>query len=128
MPVNNDGEKYLQVFLEEMKDKGNLSGILYAYRDGNLIIDSLNEKLDAKNFAAMCASVLASAETLKTMIRNQEFIKITAELKNINILLMGCDDKTYIALLFDNEANIDPLLNNIDYYLKKINELYRIGK
>ncbi|MFX0010224.1 MAG: hypothetical protein ACFE9R_07915, partial [Candidatus Hermodarchaeota archaeon] len=53
--------KKLNQVLTQIKENGNLLGVLYAYRDGGLIAENFNEKIDFENFTSMCASVLESA-------------------------------------------------------------------
>ncbi len=63
LPKSQKIEKLNQI-LHDLKNKGKLLGILFAYRNGGLIAKDFKEDIDYNNFTSMCASVLESATGL----------------------------------------------------------------
>ena len=92
--MNNNKNQDLKNFeelnkiLDELKEKGNLSGILLSYRDGELISARFDEDIDVKTFSAMSASVIGSAEGLGTTVGERKIGKIITELEEQTIILV----------------------------------------
>ena len=120
----SNSNEIIQV-LNEMKTRGNLKGVLFANRNGDLIAENIENNLDRNIFAAMCASVLESAEDLRKNLSSKKLNKIIAELENSQtILMITCGDRTFLSFVLEKESNIDQVLKNIDIYCKKILENY----
>ena len=73
--------KKLAHILDQIKENGNLLGVLYAYRDGGLIAENFRDKINFDNFTSMCASVLESAVGLSRTMGDAKTGKIIAELE-----------------------------------------------
>jgi predicted regulator of Ras-like GTPase activity (Roadblock/LC7/MglB family) len=110
----------LTQILNELKKVANLSGVLLSDREGNLIVENVGVKFDQAIFSSMCASVLESALGLGRTSGDQKLAKIIAELGNQSIIIMECDDKTFLALFINYKSNMKILLNKINKYINKI--------
>ncbi|MEJ2250410.1 MAG: roadblock/LC7 domain-containing protein [Candidatus Lokiarchaeota archaeon] len=109
----------LKKILTEIKNKGNLVGIILSTKDGRLIVKSLSEK-DMSEFIAMHASVLKSAENLGSSMDNRNISNIITELESKTILTKNCTPNTFLILIFDKKSKVDTLLKNLDKYIKQI--------
>ena len=110
----------LTQILDEIKEIGSLSGVVFSDREGNLIVENVDVEFEHSIFTSMCASVLESALRLGRTSGEQKLIKIIAELEHRSIMIMECDDKTFLAFFISNESNINTLLKEIDRYINKI--------
>ena len=119
-----DSERIKQV-LNEMKTIGKLRGILFANRNGDLIAENIKNDFDGNIFAAMCASVLESAEDLRKNLSSKKLKKIIVELESGQIIIMiECNSTTFLSLILAKESNIDPILNKIEEYCMNILKTY----
>jgi len=119
LPKTEKVKKLTQI-IDLIKDKGNLLGVLFAYRDGGLVAENFNEKIDFNNFTSMCASVLESAINLGRTMGDRKTVKIIAELGTQTIVITECDEKTFLVFDLDNESNFNVILEKLSYYIRKI--------
>ena len=123
LPKTEKVKKLTQI-LDLIKDNGNLLGILFAYRDGGLIAENFKEKTDFDNFTSMCASVLESAISLGRTMGDRKAAKIIAELGNQTIVIIECDEKTFLVFDLNYESNFNMILEKMEDYIRKIIFLY----
>ncbi|MFX1377607.1 MAG: hypothetical protein ACFFA4_00805 [Promethearchaeota archaeon] len=114
----------LSQIISELRNKGNLEGVIFAYRDGNHIIDNLANDLDTTNFVSMCASVLESAVGIGEAIGNQEINKIIGELEEKTIIIFECDKNTFLTLIINRDSDISYILSKLDGVIQKIIKMY----
>jgi len=110
--------------LEELNQKADLDGIIFAYRDGGAIIEIIGDEFDSENFTSMCASVLESAVGIGETMGNRKINKIITELAEKTIFIFECDIKTFLILILKNESNIDLILSKLHEYIKSLVKLY----
>ncbi|MFX1316933.1 MAG: roadblock/LC7 domain-containing protein, partial [Promethearchaeota archaeon] len=97
--------------LNEMKTLGKLEGLIFANRDGGLITENINKNVDLQEFSSMCASVLESAENIGQTIRSEKLGKIITELDDKTILIINCDENTFLTLIISEESKIGLILD-----------------
>ncbi len=110
----------LNLILDEIRQIGKLEGILLTYRDGGLIVENISKDIDRKKFASMCASVLESAEELGRTIDDRNIKKIVTEIDKKSILIIKCDDKTFLTLIINDESKIGLILDQLETYIQRI--------
>ena len=116
--------KLLTQLMDAIKETGNLLGVLFAYRDGGLIVENFNERINFNNFTSMCASVLESAIGLSHTMGDRKATKIIAEFRERTIVLMECDEKTFLVFNLNYESKFDMILENLEGYIRKLIFLY----
>jgi predicted regulator of Ras-like GTPase activity (Roadblock/LC7/MglB family) len=114
----------LFLILKELKNKGKLDGIIFAFRDGGLIKQNLEDQFDTQKFVSMSASVLESAVGIGDTIGNLEVKRIIAELVEKTMLIFECDNKTFLILIINRKSDISYIFNNLEVTIKKIIRLY----
>ena len=114
----------VRLILDELKENGNLIGVLLSFRDGEMILDNFQEDIDIKTFAAMSASVIGSAEGLGKTVGDRTIKKIITELEERTIIVVGCGERIVVTLVVKDESKVDPILSEIDNYLEKIIKIY----
>ena len=116
--------KKLNQVMDRIKDDGNLLGVLFAYRDGGLITENFKEEIDFDNFTSMCASVLESAISLGRTMGDRKAKKIIAELVNQTIVIIECDEKTFLVFDLNYQSDFSVILEKMEDYVRKIIFLY----
>ncbi|MFX0141349.1 MAG: roadblock/LC7 domain-containing protein [Candidatus Hodarchaeota archaeon] len=119
-------EKLNQI-LNKLKQKGILKGVIFSYREGGIIAENFSEEYPEFNrdvYSSMCASVLESALGLGKTIGGKRFNKIIAELDKDTIILIECDKKTFLSFILNDNSKINPILDEIEKYIRKIIFLY----
>lgn len=124
-PFDAQRLKSLNSILDEYKTKGKLTGILFAFYDGELIAENVNKTYDAPQFAAMCASVLGAAFGLGQTMSDRKGNKIIAEVGDHTIIIVKCDDRSFLAFLINKESKTDLILNDLKELIAKISDAYK---
>jgi len=130
MIMSKDTSSYSQKFeainliLDEMKEIGKFKGILFSKRNGVLITENIGKGVDYDEFAAMCASVLESAEGLGKTFGVKKIGKIIAELGEQTLIIVECGNKTLLTFIIEKESKIDLVFENLDKYNRKIINAY----
>ncbi|MFW9972701.1 MAG: roadblock/LC7 domain-containing protein [Candidatus Odinarchaeota archaeon] len=114
----------LPLILDELKNNGKLDGVIFAFRNGNLIRESLKNELKNKEFVSMCASVLESAVGIGEAIGNQGINKIIVELEEKIVLIFECDNNTFLIIIINKDSKISYILSNLDEIIQKIIKMY----
>ncbi len=116
--------KDFKSIIDEIKEKGNLNGVLFAYKEGSLITDNLNAPLDKSVFSSMCASVLESASSLGKSSGDLVLKKIITELKSHVIIIIEVNDETFLVLFVNKNSRTEIISDKINDYIRKIILLY----
>lgn len=114
--------KKLELLLEEIKNIGKLKGLILADRDGGLITENVGEDKDFNEFSAMCASVLEGAEGLGRLIGDR-VSKIITDINEQTIVIIECENNTYISFLIEKDSNFGLVLDRITDFKRKIENL-----
>jgi len=114
--------KKLELILEEIKNVGKLKGVILSDRDGGLITENVGEDKDYNEFSAMCASVLESAEGLGQNIGGK-VSKIITELDKLTIVIIKCENKTFLSILIEKNSQFGLVLQKISDFTQKIENL-----
>jgi len=122
---DSHSNKYSEVsqLVNEIKNNENLDGIIFAYRDGELISENIGDELNCRNFASMCATVLESAIGIGEIIGNQKFKKVIAELEDKTLLIFECDNNTFFILIINRESNISYIINKLENIIQKVTKM-----
>ena len=126
-PTKEQKLEMLNQILNKLKQKGKLQGVIFSYREGGIIAENLSEKYSEFNsdeYSSMCASVLESALGVGKTIGGKKFNKIIAELDNDTMILIECDEKTFLSFILNDNSKINPILDEIEKYIQKIIFLY----
>ena len=110
----------LKIILDEMRNIGNLEGIFLAYRDGGLITENMNKKIDGNKFSSMCASVLESAEELGKTIEDKKINKIITEIEKKSILIFKCDENLFLTIIINEESKIGLIFDQLENCIRQI--------
>jgi len=110
--------------LHEFNQKANLDGIIFAYRDGGIIIEIIGDEFNSKNFTSMCASVLESAIGIGETMGNRKINKIITELAEKTIFIFECDIKTFLIMIVKEESNINLIFSKLQEYIQSLVKFY----
>jgi len=112
----------INLILDEMKEMGHFKGIMLSYRNGRLIAQNIGNNTDFNEFAAMCASVLESAEGLGKSFGATKTGKIIAELGNYTIIIIECNYDIFLTFILNNDSQIELVFKNLNDFSQKIIE------
>ncbi|MFX0083334.1 MAG: roadblock/LC7 domain-containing protein [Candidatus Hodarchaeota archaeon] len=106
--------------LNEIKNKGNFTGIFFAKRNGELINENSEKSINSKEFVSMCASVLEGATGLSKTMGSQKINKIIAELKGETIIIVEIDKNSFLTCILNTQSNSSIILDDLEKYIHKI--------
>jgi predicted regulator of Ras-like GTPase activity (Roadblock/LC7/MglB family) len=106
--------------LDEIKNKGNFTGIFFAKRNGELINENSEKSFNSKEFVSMCASVLEGATGLSKTMHSQKVNKIIAELNDETILIVEINKNSFLICILNAQSNISIILDDLEKYIQKI--------
>ena len=112
----------ISLILDEMRELGKFRGIMLSYRNGGLIAQNIGNNTDFNEFAAMCASVLESAEGLGKSFGAMKLGKIIAELGNYTIIIIECNNDIFLTFILNNDSQIELVFKNLAEFSQKIIE------
>jgi len=106
--------------LDEIKNKGNFSGIFFVKRNGEIINENSEKTINSKEFVSMCASVLEGATGLSKAIGNQKVNKIIAELNEETIIIIEIDKNSFLICILNKKSNTNIIVDKLEKYIQKI--------
>jgi predicted regulator of Ras-like GTPase activity (Roadblock/LC7/MglB family) len=117
-----------KALLIEIKNLGNFDGVLVSFRNGGIIAEDINLKtsenqFDKDEFAAMCASVLESAELISKTVGVSKIGNIIAELNDKIIVIIKGNNKIFFSFVVKNESNIEIILEKMDEIIRKLTKI-----
>jgi len=128
MSSEQQKDRDIKQIIDEIKKHGNLSGVLFSYKEGSLITDNLHIPLDKSVFSSMCASVLESASSLGKSSGGLKLKKIITELESQIVIILECSDETFIVLFVNENSETKKILDDMDSYIRKIILLLELRK
>ncbi len=93
-------------FIETIKAVDGIKFCALVSRDGIMLGKYAEGDFNEAWFAAMCATISASAESVSVIIKVQSPEIITLQSQDGVLLIMGAGDKILIAALIDSEKDI----------------------
>ena len=118
---NNIDSRELSLILEDLKENGKLTGVIFTKRNGEVIAEKFAENIDSKILSSMCASVLESAVRLGETVGNQHAVKIIAELEESSIIIVEIKEKlSFLILILNKRSDANVFLNQLDNYIQKL--------
>ncbi|MFX0069983.1 MAG: roadblock/LC7 domain-containing protein [Candidatus Hermodarchaeota archaeon] len=113
--------KNAKTIIDDIKKVGVLKGIVLANRKGDVIVENFESGFEANKYAAMCASVLESAENLGKNIQSQKTGKIVAELMGgQSIVIIECTENLFFSLALEANSKINDIFSDIGRFCQEI--------
>ena len=110
--------------LDEIRENFNINDILFSFRDGTPLVDN-TRGFEEQDLSTMCASILASAEGLGETLGTSRTSNIITDLEDYTLIVRGCDESTFIALIVQNDSVVGEIFEELDYYVSRIITTYR---
>jgi len=117
-----------KAILNEIKNLGNIDGVLVSFRNGGIIAEDINLKtseneFNKDNFAAMCASALESAELISETVGVSKFGNIIAELNDKIIMIIKGNNKIFFSFVVKNDSTVEIMLEKMDEIIRKLTKI-----
>ncbi len=118
----------IKALLNEIKNLGNFDGVLVSFRNGGIIAEDINLKTNENefnkdNFAAMCASVLESAELISKTVGVSKIGNIIAELNDKIIMIIKGNNKMFFSLVVKNDSTVEIILEKMDEIIRNLTKI-----
>jgi len=100
----------------------NISGVLNCAlisRDGVLLGKSVSDSNEAW-FAAMCATILASAESIAVIVKSEAPHHITIQSPSGRTVIMGAGEKLLIAVYMNSSVELDKTYETLSIVAEEI--------
>ena len=97
----------IQGMLDELVNKEVVSNVVAATRDGLLIASSPYKGFKEEVFAAMCATILASAETALSELVGGTPEIIFARGEKSTLVVMGAGNTALVGVVLSSEGGVD---------------------
>ena len=110
--------------LDEIRENFNINNVLFSFRDGTPLVDNTRGFKD-HDLSTTCASILASAEGLGETLGTSKTSNIITDLEEYTLIVRGCDERTFIALIIQNDSVVGDVFEELDEYVSKIITMYR---
>lgn len=122
-PSNFPNIEKLNFIINNIKEQGNLSGVILSHKDGRLIVENTEGRYNFNEFIPLIASALRSAEGIGDCVSGRKVKKIIAQLENISIMILKTKTKNaFLALIINEESFISPILKDLDNLSQKIED------
>ena len=122
--TESEKKKKMSEILTNLKSEGNLLGVVFAERNGKVVSVVDDNEFNYEEFSSMCASVLESALELSRATGDKKLKRIITELNDKIIIILECDNYTFIVLTASSESHVDQVMNNFENNLNKLLILY----
>ncbi|MFW9864951.1 MAG: roadblock/LC7 domain-containing protein [Candidatus Thorarchaeota archaeon] len=118
---NNINSREVSLILDDLKENGKLTGVMFVNRNGEKIDEKIEEVIDSKILGSMCASVLESAIGLGETIGSQRVVKIIAELEEGSLIIVEIKEiLSFLVLIVNKHSDVTFFLNQLDNYIQKL--------
>ena len=121
---NEKKKKKLDRLFNDLLSRFSLKGLIFSYKEGQIISEKLNISFPTKNLMSMAASVLETAKGMGAMMNERGVVKIITELEIFSLMIIECDIKTFLVLIIDENSNISPFLSDVKNIIRKLSFLY----
>jgi predicted regulator of Ras-like GTPase activity (Roadblock/LC7/MglB family) len=82
-------------------------------RDGTLISKTLSDEVMAPAFAAISATLLASAEAATSLLSLPEPSHLVAYSRDVSLLVMGAGSQMLVSATVDKQTDISPVFERL---------------
>lgn len=109
--------------LKELKKLSNteyIEGTTIAARSGLVIVSNMPGSIDERRFAAMSATLMASAETISLVLGKGAMKNVFAETDSSKFIATGAGPKAILIALVAKNANVDVLIPALEQSAKNI--------
>jgi predicted regulator of Ras-like GTPase activity (Roadblock/LC7/MglB family) len=89
-------------------------------RDGTLIDMNLRDEVPASAFAAISASMLASAEAATNLLSLPEPSHLVAYSRDVLLLVIGAGDRMLVSATVDRQTDISPVFERLHEIASKM--------
>ncbi len=91
-------------------------------RDGTLLCNSLRDDVSAPAFAAITATMLASAEAATNLLSLPEPSHLVAYSRDVHLLVMGAGSQMLVSATVDKKTDISPVFEHLSQIASKMGD------
>jgi len=109
-------------FIDELQAIEGVKACALVSRDGMMIGKHFETDLNEPWFAAMSATLLASAESAASIIKARSPDSVTIQAEDAAIIVMGAGEKLLVAVIVGKGADYDAVYRKTGVIARKISE------
>ena len=96
----------ISVFIEMIRSINGVAACALVSRDGIIAGKSFDRDLNEPWFGALSATILASAESIGSIIRMKSMMSVTIQAQDSSIVVMGAGENFLIAAIVSDTADL----------------------
>lgn len=109
-------------FIEEVRAIDGVEGCALISKDGIMIGKSFPREISEKWFAAMSASVLASAESAASIISITPPVRVTIDAHDRRILIHDAGEKLLLVAVLGAKVEPEPIASSLETVARRVAE------
>jgi hypothetical protein len=109
-------------FIDQLKSIDGVAACALVSRDGIIAGKSFDCELNEPWFGALSATILASAESMGSIIRLQTLDSVTVRARDVSIIVMGAGDNFLIAVITRDDVDTGRIQGQIYSVAQQIGE------
>jgi uncharacterized protein len=112
----------ISAFIEQVKSIDGVAACALVSRDGIIAGKFFDRDLNEPWFGALSATILASAESVGSIIRMKSLSSVTLKAGDSSIVIMGAGENFLIAAIIKDNADLNKILTQMLAVAQKIRE------
>ena len=113
----------ISVFIDKIKAIEGVSACALVSRDGIIAGKFFDQDMNEPWFGALSATILASAESVGSLIKLKTMESVTIRAQNTSVIVMGAGENFRITAIVRHKTDADKVHTEIKTVAKKIGEV-----
>jgi len=112
----------ISAFIEKIRSIDGVAACALVSRDGIIAGKSFDRELNEPWFGALSATILASAESVGSIIKMRSMMSVTIRAQDSSIIVMGAGENFLIAAIINDKADTGKVHEEMLQVARKIGE------
>jgi predicted regulator of Ras-like GTPase activity (Roadblock/LC7/MglB family) len=113
----------ISAFIDKIQAIEGVSACALVSRDGIIAGKHFDQDMNEPWFGALSATILASAESVGSIIKMKNMESVTIRTQDTSVIVMGAGENFLIAAIVRDKTNADKLHTEMQAVAKKIGEV-----
>ena len=112
----------ISVFIDQIRSISGVAACALVSRDGIMVGKFFDREINEQWFGALSATILASAESVGSIIKMKSMDSVTIQVENASVIVMGAGDNFLIAAIIKENGFPVKILDQLRTTAKTIGE------
>ncbi len=113
----------ISVFIDKIKSIDGVSACALVSRDGIIAGKFFDQDVNEPWFGALSATILASAESVGSIIKMKSLDSVTIRIKDTSVIVMGAGENFLITAIVRDKTDADKVHTEMHTIAKNIGEV-----